>query len=50
MAKQVRKPRTKKVDIKDIESAEELPREEKIKKTSYNDASEDFLRNHGLLR
>lgn len=50
MAKRVRK----KVDPKDIESAEELPREEKIKtkvkKTNLNQASEDFLIKHGLVK
>lgn len=48
MAKRVRK----KVDLLDIESAEELPVVEKIKtkKTNLNQASEDFLIKHGLVK
>lgn len=51
MAK-VRKPRIKKVDLRDIEAAEELPKEKKIKspETNYNKESEDFLRQHGLIK
>jgi hypothetical protein len=48
MAK-VTKPRTKKVDLKNIEAFEDLPKEEKIKKSPYNEETEKFLRKHGLL-
>jgi hypothetical protein len=44
------KPRTK-INVKDIESLEELPKEVKIKKqTTYNSATEDFLKKHGLIK
>lgn len=62
MAKKVRKARVKKVDLLDIESAEQLPKEQKftkrppkqvtpeVKKTSYNKESEEFMKRFGLIK